>query len=141
MTWFGVGEFSFVFLIFLACGACFGLCFPDPTSGGVALTFGGSAGIAGSIAWALLCSHQRWRSHANWILAGMLAGVLGHPVFALLTYCVWRDTPFLAVPLVTLFGLLFWGIITVPVGFVAAAVCRVVLAKLSPVQLRRPEGR
>jgi hypothetical protein len=138
MTSFGVGEFSFVFLIFFGSGAGFSLWFPEATSGALALTYGGSAGIAGSIAWASLCSHQRWRTHLNWIFAGTLAGVLCHPIFALLSYCVWRDTPFLAVPLVTLLGLLFWGMFTVPLGLVAAAVCRVMLPMLSPAQGRGP---
>src|SRR6202035_4869749 len=124
MPWFGVAEFSLVFLIFFGSGAGFGLCFPDPNSPGLALSFGASAGIAGAIAWASLCRHQRWHIPANWIASGILAGVLGHPIFALLVFCVWRDTPFLAVPIVALFGLMFWGVVTVPLGLVAAAVCR-----------------
>lgn len=134
MPWFGVVEFSLVFLIFFGSGAGFGLCFPDPHSPALALSFGGSAGIAGSLAWVSLCHHQRWRIHTNWIASGVVAGVLGHPIFALLVFCVWRDTPLFAVPIVALFGLMFWGVVTVPLGLVAAAVCRAALGMLSPVQ-------
>jgi hypothetical protein len=84
----------------------------------------------------LLCSHQRWRSHTNWVCAGILAGILGHPIFGLLGFCVYRDTPFLVVPIVALLGFLFWGIVTVPLGLVAAGVCRATLGMLSPKQAR-----
>jgi hypothetical protein len=134
MPWFGVAEFSLVFLIFFGSGAGFGLCFPDPHSPGLALSFGGSAGIGGAITWALLCGRQKWRTHANWVCAGVLAGVLGHPIFALLGICVYRDAPFLVVPIVALLGFLFWEIVTIPLGVLAAGVCRAALGMLSPAQ-------
>src|ERR1700732_1701079 len=87
MPWFGVAEFSLVFLIFFGSGAGFGLCFPDPHSPGLALSFGGSAGSGWGASWASLCRHQRWRIPANWITSGILAGVLVHPIFALLVFC------------------------------------------------------
>jgi hypothetical protein len=133
-TWLlGVGEFALVFLVFSGFGAAFSLSVDLNSSSTLTMAIGGSAGIAGSLAWAVLCANQRWRTHSNWMVAGAVAGALGHPVFAILGFIIEPAVaPVYAVPIVALLGFLFWGIVTVPVGILAAAVCRAVLAMLLP---------
>ena len=123
IAWLDIGELPLVFSIFSGFGEIFSHSVDSTSSSVVTMTIGGSAGIAGCLSWAMLCLHHKWRRHLNWMLAGAGAGILGYPVFALMSFLGWRDIPFNAVPLIALLGFLFWGLVTVPLGICAAAVC------------------
>ena len=127
MPWSRAAELCLVLLVFGGAGAGFDFFFVDPSSNSTVLAFAGCAGLAGAIAWAVCCGHRSQRAHTNWIACGMLAGVLCHPIFGLMCSFMDPQFPFLAVPVVALFGFFLWGMWTVPLGVIAAVICDVLM--------------
>ena len=84
-----------------------------------------AAGIAGGMVWMLLCGNRSRPAYWRTILAGMLAGVILHPIYVLLISCFageWVAPADLIVG--SMFLLLIGGVIAVPSGVLAALACR-----------------
>lgn len=101
-----------------------------------ALTVAGVASVAGCVCWILICPNDSLKSNLNWVVAGAAAGVLFHPLFFsillfsgeinLIQFVVWS----------CLSGL-FFGLLTVAGGLLAATTSRLVLLRI---QLWRDKG-
>jgi hypothetical protein len=90
-----------------------------------------AAGLCGLLGWAALCSGTTLPAWWRVILAGVLVGIMIHPVYFLTESFVQAD--FLSpgdLFIGSLFSLIVAGIITIPAGIVAAALSRALIGRL-----------
>lgn len=128
-------NWCYVFCIFAVLGtavayAVFG---PAPASISGCLIAGIATGFAGIISWALICGVTRIPDRVIACCAGIVTGVLLHPIYFFLTSGL--EGLFLSLKdliLGSCFSLLVIGIITIPAGIFASMLIREILEINSP---------
>jgi hypothetical protein len=91
-----------------------------------------AAGMPGGLAWWALCSRQRRYSAWRWLAVGLLAGILCHPFYWVISAALSGEL----LPLGELLAgselsFMIASVFTVPAGLVAAAACRGMVVMLA----------